>query len=78
MVVLTQEAALLSQSADSYPLQTSTHFPLPSWHLFPTWTGMHMGRGAWAPILSGLLHLIDGHQAVEARFEPWAAANVAM
>ena len=39
---------------------------------------MHMGRGAWAPILSVLLHLIDGHQAVEARFEPWAAANVAM
>lgn len=24
---------------------------------------MHMGRGAWAPILSVLLHQIDGRQA---------------
>ena len=39
MVVLTQEAALLSQSSDSYLLQTSTHFPLPSWYRFPSWTG---------------------------------------
>lgn len=60
----------------------TSHFSLlqliTDWPPFPHLDWNAHGEGAWVPILSVLLHLIDGHRAAEARFEPWAAANVAM